>query len=227
MTPTNYTYYSQGKVLFKLSARSKDIAITKTKQLPPSKRTRKEFLDLLRLANKPYIEELQYEAEHFIRETADRFSGRPIFVSFSGGKDSTVVSHLVMNGLGRSDVLHVFADTTIELPDTYKYLQTFQKEHPLTPLISSRSALDFFKTAESIGPPSRILRWCCSTHKTNPLATIITGISPRQGVLTFDGIRKAESTRRSKYSRISDKHKIAKEILASPIIEWSDLAVWI
>lgn len=227
MNPTNYTYYLQGKVLFKLSARSKEIAITKMKPSPTSKRTRKEFLDLLRSANKPYIEELQYEAESFIRETADRFSGRPILVSFSGGKDSTVVSHLVMNGLGRSDVLHVFADTTIELPDTYKYLQNFQKEHPLTPLISSRSALDFFKTAESIGPPSRILRWCCSTHKTNPLATIIAGISPRQGVLTFDGIRKAESTRRSKYSRISNKHKIAKEILASPILEWSDLAVWV
>jgi phosphoadenosine phosphosulfate reductase len=227
-TPANYNYFSQGKALFKLSAATADVALGKTEPTPyPKKRTRKNILNQLRVANRAYIEQLQYEAENFIRATVERFGGRPILVSFSGGKDSTVVSHLVMNALGRSDILHVFADTTIELPDTYKYLQNFQREHPLTPFISSRSPLDFFKTAESIGPPSRILRWCCSTHKTNPLATLITGISPSQGVLTFDGIRKAESTRRSKYSRISNKHKIASEILASPIIEWSDLAVWI
>lgn len=228
VTPANYTYFSQGKALFKMSAATADAVFDKTKPLSlPAKRTRKDLLNRLREANRAYIERLQYEAENFIRETVDRFSGRPVLVSFSGGKDSTVVSHLVMNGLGRSDVLHVFADTTIELPDTYRYLQIFQKEHPLTPLISSRSPLDFFKTAESIGPPSRILRWCCSTHKTNPLTTLITGISPGRGVLTFDGIRKAESTRRSKYSRISNEHKIATEILASPIIEWSDLAIWV
>ncbi|MBU0967623.1 MAG: phosphoadenosine phosphosulfate reductase family protein [Proteobacteria bacterium] len=228
VTPANYNYHSQGKAFFKLSATSADVAITKIKPPHlPTKRTRKETLDQLRESNRAYVEQLQYEAENFIRETVTRFSGRPILVSFSGGKDSTVISHLVMNALGRSDILHIFADTTIELPDTYKYLQNFQKEHPLTPFISSRSALDFYKTAESIGPPSRILRWCCSTHKTNPLSTLITGISPGQGVLTFDGIRKAESARRSKYSRISNKHKIANEILASPIIEWSDLAVWV
>lgn len=228
VTPANYNYHSQGKAFFKLSATSADVVITKMKSPHPlSKRTHKEALKLLREANRAYIERLQYEAESFIRETVKRFTGRPILVSFSGGKDSTVISHLVMNALGRSDILHIFADTTIELPDTYKYLQIFQKEHPLTPFISSRSTLDFYKTAESIGPPSRILRWCCSTHKTNPLAKLIDGMSPLQGVLTFDGIRKAESSRRAQYPRISNQHKIAREILARPIIDWSDTQIWI
>lgn len=228
VTPANYNYFCQGTPIFKLSTDTAEVALAKTQPMLYSrKRNRKKILKQLRTANRVYIEQLQYEAESFIRETVERFAGRPIIVSFSGGKDSTVVSHLVMNALGRSDILHIFADTTIELPDTYKYLQKFQREHPLTPFISSRSHLEFFKTAESIGPPSRILRWCCSTHKTNPISRLITGISPNQGVLTFDGIRKAESARRSKYSRICKKHKIASEILASPIIEWSDLAVWI
>ncbi|MBF0303411.1 MAG: phosphoadenosine phosphosulfate reductase family protein [Desulfamplus sp.] len=151
----------------------------------------------------------------------------PVLVSFSGGKDSTVVSHLVMNALGRSDILHIFADTTIEFPDTYRYINDFQQQHPLTPFITSRSQLDFFETAKSIGPPSRILRWCCTTHKTNPLSKIINSLSPNKGVLTFDGVRKSESSRRSEYPRISNQHKIAREILARPILDWSDLQVWI
>lgn len=229
VTPANHTYYSQGKVLFKLLPPSADVVPDKTKPRPQvlAKRTRKDVLERLRQANKMYIERLQYEAESFIQEAVSKFDGRPILVSFSGGKDSTVASHLVMNGLGRSDILHIFADTTIELPDTHKYLQRFQNEHPLTPFISSRSPLDFFKTAESIGPPSRILRWCCSTHKTNPLSKLIDSMSPFDGVLTFDGIRKAESSRRAHYPRITTQHKIAREVLARPILEWSDLAVWI
>jgi phosphoadenosine phosphosulfate reductase len=52
-------------------------------------------------------------------------------------------------------------------------------------------------------------------------------MSPEQGVLTFDGVRKSESSRRSNYPRVSDKHKIAREILARPILEWADLDVWL
>ena len=228
VTPTNYTYYGHGAALFRLSATTADVNSYATlKRSRHHRRSREETIALFQKANKIYVEQMQYEAEHFIRETVRTHRGRPVLVSFSGGKDSTVTSHLVMNALGRSDILHVFADTTIEFPDTYQYLQEFQNEHPLTPFINSRSQLDFFQTAEAIGPPSRILRWCCSTHKTNPLAKIISSLSPEQGVLTFDGVRKAESVRRSKYQRISIKHKIANEILASPIIEWSELAVWI
>ena len=35
-----------------------------------------------------------------------------MMISFSGGKDSTVTSHLVRTALGSNDILHVFGDTT-------------------------------------------------------------------------------------------------------------------
>lgn len=227
--PGSYTYYLRGKALFKLSVATDDVKILREEDLPPisKRRNRKDIILILKKANQPYIEQLQYEAENFIREITEKFNGRPILVSFSCGKDSTVVSHLTMNALGRSDILHIFADTSIEIPDSYQYLQTFQKEHPLTPIIAEQSHLDFFKTSESIGPPSRILRWCCSTHKTNPLSKLIRKASGNQGVLTFDGIRKAESSQRSQYPKISSEHKIAREILARPILNWSDSAIWI
>jgi phosphoadenosine phosphosulfate reductase len=228
MSPGNCTYYCQGLPIAKLTAANGKVKkLEKSKALKPLNRTLKKCLTALRQANKEYIENLQYEAEDFIRQTAGTYHGKTTMVSFSGGKDSTVVSHLMMNAMGRSDVLHIFADTAIEFPDTYKYLKKFQRQHPLTPFIRSRSKLDFFKISEAIGPPSRILRWCCTTHKTNPLAKLIDSMSPDKGVLTFDGVRRAESSKRANYPRISDKHKIAREILASPIIAWSDIEVWL
>jgi phosphoadenosine phosphosulfate reductase len=228
VAPGQYTYYCQGVLIFKLTAKTEDITIApEAFQLHPIARTKKQWLTTLQQANKKYIEDLQYEAESFIRQTVTDHADKITLISFSGGKDSTVASHLVMNGLGRSDILHIFADTTIEFPDTYSYLKEFQQHHPLTPFIKSESKLDFFQTAEAIGPPSRILRWCCTTHKTNPLSKLIDSMSPEQGVLTFDGVRGAESNRRSKYPRVSNKHKIARETLASPILHWTDLDVWI
>jgi len=228
VSPSHHLYYYQGIPIIKYSENS--VSIINEKQLrdiTPYKRTKSSWLKTLKKANKDYIEKIQYEAEDFIRNTIDNQNGKTTLISFSGGKDSTVVSHLVMNAIGRSDILHIFADTTIEFPDTYKYLQYFQQQHPLTPFIQSRSKLSFFNVAESIGPPSRILRWCCTTHKTNPLAKLIDSMSPDKGVLTFDGVRKYESPRRANYPRLSKKHKIARETLARPILEWSDLQVWI
>lgn len=228
VSPGNYCYYCQGVVIFKLSATSDQITFfEQAAKLKPLGRSKKKWLSALQQANRKYIENLQYEAEDFIRQAVAAYKGKTTLVSFSGGKDSTVASHLVMNGLGRSDILHVFADTTIEFPDTYTYIKKFQLQHPLTPFIQSSSKLDFFETAETIGPPSRILRWCCTTHKTNPLAKLIDSMSPDHGVLTFDGVRRAESTRRSNYPRLSNKHKISREVLARPILHWSDLQVWL
>jgi len=228
VAPGQYAYYCQGVLIFKLAANTEQVTMAPdAEQLRPLARTRKQWLTTLQQANKKYIENLQYEAEGFIRKTVTEHGDKTTLISFSGGKDSTVASHLVMNGLGRSDVLHIFADTTIEFPDTYQYIKDFQQHHPLTPFIKSKSKLDFFQTAETIGPPSRILRWCCTTHKTNPLAKLIDSMSPEQGVLTFDGVRKSESSRRSNYPRVSGKHKIAREILARPVLEWTDLDVWI
>ncbi len=228
VTPGSQIYYRHGEVLFRMSAIRSELKIFSTpKDSTICHRSKGNIFTLLCKANKPYVDQMQYEAEQFIRETVHDHKGLPVLISFSGGKDSTVISHLVMNALGRSDVLHLFADTTIEFSDTYIYLNDFQQEHPLTPFIISRSQLDFFQTAESIGPPSRILRWCCTTHKTNPLAKIINSLSPEQGVLTFDGVRRSESPRRSEYPRISKQHKIAREILARPILNWTDLQVWI
>lgn len=225
-------YFLNGSPLFKLCGLSKGLDNLNFEHkdmiyLNPIKRNKKTLIATIKKANEKYIKELQYEAQNFIEQMTKRYSGRTLLISFSGGKDSSVISHLVMTAFGRSDILHAFSDTTLESPDTYDYIEQFRKEHPLTPFIICKSPLNFSDIAYKIGPPSRILRWCCTTHKTNPLSKVVNTINPQKGVLTFDGVRKSESAKRSKYERITLKHKIGREILTSPILDWSELEIWI
>jgi phosphoadenosine phosphosulfate reductase len=178
-------------------------------------------------ANLEHMQRLEEEATSFIRETIAAHPNHAILVAFSGGKDSTATSVLCRKALGHSSVIHIFSDTTIEAPDTYEYLNRFQKENPRVPLVRVGPTVDFHDMCSEIGPPSRILRWCCSTHKAAPMAKVVSALAAdNAGVLTFDGIRAAESTRRSKYSRITHDAKIRNEVLASPILQWNDLEVW-
>lgn len=66
--------------------------------------------------------------------------------------------------------------------------------------------------------------------KTGPITRVINNVYGKGKILTFYGVRKCESTSRSKYNRLEDKSesvKIQKEALASPIFYWSDADVWL
>ena len=178
-------------------------------------------------ANKTHIDATAQEAMSFVVETVATFKNCNVMVAFSGGKDSTCVSDIVRRSLGFSSVLHVIADTTLELNDTYTYIEHFRDTHPQVPLLSVRPSVEFEDLCSLIGPPSRILRWCCTSHKATPMASVVAGLRHNSaGVLTFDGIRASESTRRRGYDRITHKHKIEGEILASPLRHWKDIDVW-
>jgi len=231
VSPSSNTYYFQGKPVFKLgiSTEKNEYELLRGNHIKSSflSRTKEEYFEIINSANQKYIQHIEYEAKCFIANVLKTYKNRSFFVSYSGGKDSSVVSHLVMQTLGRSNVLHIFADTTIELPETYKFIERYKRKHPLTPFITCKTEMDFFDLSEKIGPPSRILRWCCSTHKTNPLGQIVGVLNPGNGVLAFEGVRKSESTRRSHYERITVDHKIGGEVITRPILEWSDLEIWI
>lgn len=199
--------------------------------------------------NRAYLNSLEDEAFRFIQKCAQRFQRRMLMVSFSGGKDSTVVSDVVRRALGRSDVLHVFGDTTLEDENTYAYVREFREENPLVPFFEARAEHNFHELVDEIGPPSRVMRWCCTIFKAGPINNLLLTLGD-QKVLTFYGIRHDESARRSRYHRLSwnspervgkvvkvDQDdelngvtvgaKIGQQITASPIVEWSEFDVWL
>ena len=180
-------------------------------------------------ANKTRLQAITSESVEYIQSVTAGYSLGDMFVSFSGGKDSTVTASLVMRALGTSKVLHIFGDTTLEFPLTEEYVKRYKKEHPETPVISSRNKeKNFEELCELIGPPSRVMRWCCTIFKTGAIQRKIkTLFRDKKKIITFYGIRRSESVSRSKYERESDSPKITKQVTVSPIIDWLDFDVWL
>lgn len=180
-------------------------------------------------ANSRRFDYIVNEAVHYIQTVSENIDISNMFVSFSGGKDSTVTSDLVMRALSNPQILHIFGDTTLEFPETIDYVARFKSEHKKTPVISSKNKdKDFLELCEQIGPPSRVLRWCCTIFKTGAITRKITSLlGDKKNILTFYGIRRNESVSRSKYDREADSPKIAKQIVVSPIIDWYDFDIWL
>lgn len=67
-------------------------------------------------ANENRYNEVTDEAISFVQEYKERYSLEDMFVSFSGGKDSTVTSDIVRRAFSSNKVYHIFGDTTLEFP---------------------------------------------------------------------------------------------------------------
>jgi len=192
------------------------------------------------------LDALEREAFEFIQQARSTFPEHLCLVSFSGGKDSTVVSDLARRTLYPDTALHVFSDTTLEDPNTYAYVNRFRQDNPLVEFWEARSDKNFFDLAKQIGPPSRVMRWCCTIFKTGPISNLLQSFGD-QSVLTFYGIRRDESQRRSRYDRVGTQlesgkvlaidpegnqavtlgAKIGRQVTASPILDWSEFDVWL
>lgn len=179
--------------------------------------------------NKLRLNLITSEAIDYIKNTASKYDLSSIFVSFSGGKDSTVTSNLVIRALRTESVLHIYGDTTLEYPTSSDYISEFRKTYPKTPmLIAKNSEQDFNNLCEVVGPPSRVMRWCCTIFKTGAITKKIEQLfKNKTKLLSFQGIRRAESASRSKYERDTDSPKITKQKVSSPIIDWMDFDVWL
>ena len=67
-----------------------------------------------------------------IREWVDRFGTDGVYVSFSGGKDSTVLLHIVREMYG-NDIPAVFVNTGLEYPEIQSFVKTFENVEILRP----------------------------------------------------------------------------------------------
>lgn len=201
-----------------------------------------KYINKFILINKLWLNKFTQEAIEWVKATRDnpKYKNMNFMVSFSGGKDSTAVSDIVMKALSNPRVLHMFGDTTLEFPSTYAYIAEYKKQHPYTPFRTvSNKDQSFSEMCDEIGPPARLMRWCCSMFKTGPITRKLNQIcrvheddedNQHNHIFTYYGIRKNESASRSKYNRISgsdDSVKIRKQVVGSPIFFWKDVDVWL
>ena len=233
---SNSRYYIDGKSISISSKTFQEAdaeAIAKVLELEEPQNTYEYFdkhIETFIEANTDRLNYLIDEAHRFVKHAAAKFDEEHIVVSFSGGKDSTVTADLVTKALSNPELTHIFGNTTLEFPYTIQYAARFNAAHEQCFWIAKNNEQDFYDVCEDIGPPARMMRWCCSMFKTGPITRIINKLYRDSRILTFYGIRKSESVSRSKYNRIEDDAesvKIQQQTVASPIFFWKDLDIWL
>lgn len=152
-------------------------------------------------------------------------------VAFSGGKDSCVLLDLVHKALPKGSFLVVFSDTGMEFPDTYDVIKKTREwcYREQIPFYDVKSHLTPKESWELFGPPSRVLRWCCSVHKSAPQTLKlreITGKNDYTG-LDFVGVRSQESIARSNYKYENFGKKQKGQYSHNSILEWTSAEVWL
>ena len=131
-----------------------------------------EYVKKYIAANADRYNYITEEAVHYVQKYRDKYAIEDMMVSFSGGKDSTVTSHIVNKALGTNKVLHVFGDTTLEFPYTLEYKKRFNKNeesYGVRVLTAKNREKNFESLCKVVGPPSRVMRWCCTVFKTGAI----------------------------------------------------------
>ncbi len=180
---------------------------------------------------------------------------RPWVVTYSGGKDSTAVLHLVITmlqelhneGKDNKYCYVVSSDTTVEMPIIEKYTKTkldeidkFAKNsdlklscHTLEPKIED----SFFTLMLGLGypAPTSTFRWCTERLKINPATVFLQGlVNKHQSILMLLGVRTDESMARAtsiesrvlNHRGLSVHDSIPNAYVLSPIKYWTTEDVW-
>lgn len=188
--------------------------------------------------------------EEFLTDT------RPWVVTFSGGKDSTTVLHLVIEMLlemKKDNIKHskkvyiVSSDTGVEMPLIEDYvgnkleqIHLFTKKENLDVEVNllKPKVTDSFWTlllGKGYPSPNQTFRWCTDRMKIRPATHFLKSLSDKnESILMLLGVRSDESTSRAaSIEKRNDNHRgfsmhpdIPNAFVYSPIKDWTNGEVW-
>ncbi len=190
--------------------------------------TEKPSMDELIRANAPHMKRLVKDAVNTIRGIANQkeFRDSPVYVSFSGGKDSLTTLDLTRSAV-KKPIKVFFANTGIEFPETVEFARRFCKENNIE-LIEVEAKEAFREALPSFGPPAKDFRWCCKVCKLAPINAVMEECT-RGGrrCLTIDGKRKYESFTRARIAPKEENPFIPGQVSVFPIRNWRAIEVWL
>ena len=186
-------------------------------------------------ANKKHLQVLGKNAINTIRGIISRkeYQDLPVYVSFSGGKDSLVVLDLARSSLKQRELKAFFLNTGIEFPETVEFVRSFCREREI-PLTEASAGSAFREQVGKFGPPAKDFRWCCKVCKLASAGDFETGKgdSSRKGdngvaYLTIDGKRKHESFSRARIAASETNPFVPAQLNIFPIRDWKAIEVWL
>lgn len=183
--------------------------------------------DVIR-ANSPHMKRLVNDALNTIRGIANQkeFRDSPVYVSFSGGKDSLTTLDLTRRAV-RKPVKVFFANTGIEFPETVEFAREFCKKNNIE-LIEVEAGDAFWENLSSFGPPAKDFRWCCKVCKLGPINKVMEECTHGgRKCLTVDGKRRYESFTRSRIAPMEENPFIPGQVSVFPIRNWRAIEVWL
>jgi len=102
--------------------------------------------DLYQMQSLPLSAKISMTARR-INEWVNEFGEDGVYLSFSGGKDSTVLGHIIREVCGYKNIPFVLVDVPTQYPELKKFAQTFDNLVILKPKIS------FAEVCEKYGFP--------------------------------------------------------------------------
>lgn len=168
------------------------------------------------------LERMEKRGKTFIQKLKSKI-GKPMVISYSGGKDSLATLLLTLEAQSTETIL--FNNTGLEMPETIKNVENVKEKYGLNLIIADADE-NFWQSFEIFGPPARDYRWCCKTCKLIPISKTVREKFP-EGSINLVGQRKYESIARSRSPAVWSNKWIPNTVSASPIMDWSALHVWL
>jgi len=162
--------------------------------------------------NRRHLKNLERHAIRFIRQHTR--GQKRVNVSFSGGKDSTVVLELAQRA-GVEEAY--FVNTGLEFPETLEYVRS-------RGIQEVRCNADFWHAVRLRGLPAKDDRWCCELLKLEPAKQWLESRGP---CITVQGNRAYESFARANLPAVAPNPHFPGQVNISPILTWRALEVFL
>lgn len=191
----------------------------------------KKIIDAIR-ANIETLEEEEKVAIEFIKKESSRFPTKPL-LSFSGGKDSTVMLHLMCLALSPDKFNVMNIDVNIEHPETYEFIKaSFDKYNISAPIIFDNKG-KFWERLKVEGKLTIDNKWCTEQLKFVYFPKINSEIYKNAPYVHLIGERKFEDPNRRFLRKVDhvlsyyDSSQETKEVSIFPLLDWTALHLWL
>lgn len=169
--------------------------------------------------NTERLNSLEKESLETIKKYRDNFKDRNLAVLSSGGKDSSVTTHIVKKIFSNIEI--IFNNTSLDCADTYLHIK---KEDNLT-IINPKEGFYQWRQRQNF-IPTRFARACYNIFKESSMVSTLNNNSK---YLFFMGMRNEESSTRKNYKDIWKNEKWSKldwDALL-PIRKFTELDIWL